>query len=126
MAAEAGINRHTASGLGWRIDCLNANYDSDFPVMFRLAELVLEKDVASTLKLFVKRSSTTIQARLRVLGWEVPGIPDDVSTTAVQTPGTWEELSLSVTPTAHGVLTVLLDVWGGATSSVYFDDFTVS
>lgn len=124
MYSETGANRHTASGVGWRIDCLNADYDSTFPIRLKLASVVLEKDVQSALRLFVNRSSVNINARLCVYADEVNGVSYTSDTISVAA-GSWEELSLLVTPTEHEMLDVWLEIWGGSTHSIYFDDLSI-
>lgn len=122
--SELGANRHTPSGIGWRIDCLQAGYSSEFPIRHKITDVVLESGVPSTIRLFVKRSNTGISARLKVYGGEVAGVNETTDTIAVAA-GTWEELSITVTPSEYDTVGIWLEVWGGTTYSVYFDDFTV-
>jgi hypothetical protein len=74
--------------------------------------------------MFVKRSSTSINARLLVNADEVSGV-NETSDTATLGAGIWEDLSITVTPTEHDALDVWLEIWGGSTHSVYFDDLSV-
>ena len=126
LYSETGMNRHTPSGIGWRIDPLYQYYNEAFPVMYPLARnIVLEKDVQSRIRLWVRRSNANIYGKLRILGGMVAGIVNDVEDVTAGWAGVWEQLELLVTPTAYAPIDIWLEVWGGTAYSFYFDDFEV-
>lgn len=109
---------------------VGASYYSDLsPARFTLASFTVEADKLVTVKCWVMRASTELQAGLEFRENELPG----VALTQVIAAGpidTWEELTITCTPTGAGVLTVHAIGYVIATANRtdvtgHFDDISV-
>lgn len=125
ITSETGANRHTLSGLGWKFAVLNATVPSSlFPVRHVLGKIYVRANALVTLRIWVNRSDTAINARLCMPGRDIAGVTNDVTDTAVASASTWEELEITFTPTEAGWIYPELHGWGGSTHHFFFDDFT--
>ena len=74
-----------------------------------------------------KDSAAGVAAKLVCRGKQIAGVDSDVVATAADVLQTWEELTITFTPTEAGV--VEIEGWGiyvSASSNVYFDDMTIT
>lgn len=78
-----------------------------------------------TFKCFIRRSSTSENCGLKVIGGRVDGITTDVVSTCSAAINTWEEVTITVTPTSGSVIEVMAFSYGNA-GSVWFDDVSIS
>jgi hypothetical protein len=58
-------------------------------------------------------------------GGQIAGVPTDVISTLTTT-GTWEEETITFTPTEQGVVEILAYAYGGSTFNGWVDDMTIS
>jgi hypothetical protein len=81
-----------------------------------------------TFKIWVQRTSTNVEGRVRLKGYVTPGVDADVTATITAAINTWEELSVTCTPSAAGVVQIDLESYSvnGSTGTVYFGDATVT
>ena len=122
--------RHTSSGFSWRIIpelYAPQSYDP-IPYEFPIAKVSAKSGVTITLKIWVYRQFTGSIIGLRVNGLGIAGVND--TTSVVSGPlQTWEQLSVSVTPTENCILDADIFVTSGTTTAptgyMYIDDFTV-
>lgn len=120
--------RHTASGISWKVSPLDAAaFGSLGPVKLTLAQVAVNAGTLVTVKCWVRRDNTGLSLGLRIPAKALPGVgADDVQTLMTATINTWEEITLTFTPTVAGVVDVLGVAWGGATYNGWFDDLTVT
>lgn len=116
--------RHTAADYSWRIES-NANGDSVVsPTIFTIARLSCESGILRTVKAWVRRSDADCVVKLRAQALQLNGVSTSVSMAAAI--NTWEELTISFTPTETGVIAVTIETYGENTASVWVDDTSVS
>jgi len=72
------------------------------------------------------RTNTGLTARLMCKGGQIAGVATDVSTAMTAAATTWEEVTITFTPTEIGVVEILAECWGGTTYSLYVDDFSAT
>lgn len=120
--------RHTASGIAWKIQptsttAVTSYNRAEIPV----AKIACNASALVTVKMWVRRSNTGIAAGIRVYGNTLPGIGNaDIDTAMTAAADTWEELTLTFTPTVAGVVEIMGYAYGGTTYTAYFDDLTVT
>lgn len=134
----ADANRHTLSGVAWKIspDRTIENGAGDFatnapteahPGKFRLGAIAVAADVAKTFTLWAKRDHTAVHLKLVCPGMQVPGAPSDVEDALTAAVDTWEQLSISITPTGPGVVELWVYYWSdSAGHAAWVDDFAVA
>ena len=120
--------RHTASGIAWKLAITSANRASNYPLDFSIAKVAVAANALVTVKVWVyKDSAAGVAAKLVCRGKQIAGVDSDVVATAADVLQTWEELTITFTPTEAGV--VEIEGWGiyvSASSNVYFDDMTIT
>jgi hypothetical protein len=81
-----------------------------------------------TFKIWVQRTNTNVEGRVRLKGWVTPGVDADVTATITAAANTWEELTVTCTPSDAGVVQIDLESYalGASTGTVYFGDATVT
>lgn len=119
--------RHTASGLSWRFSPLSSSYiDFHIPLKKKIAAVAVSANTLVTMTLWVYRDNTGLNSYLVVPGGQIGGVSADVIATASGAINTWEQLTLTFTPTETGVVEAYFKCWGGSTYNVVIDDFNVT
>lgn len=98
---------------------------SSFPLRLRLAQAAVDSGSLVTVTAWVRRSNTAISIRLNVPGGMVPGVNtvfDDITASA----NTWEQLSVTFTPSAAGVVEIEAMAWGGTTHTAWIDQISIT
>lgn len=120
---------HTAGGVAPQFNILNTNITSSTPASFPIARIAVNASSLVTVKCWVKKShATDIAANIIVKAYEIVGVTSDI-TAAKSADTNWEELTVTFTPTAKGVVNIYGQAWWVANladESVYFDDVTVT
>lgn len=112
----------------WKINISNSAVSSIAPTKFPVCQVACAASAAVTVTVWVKKDhATNIAAKLVVEDgqWSLPGITETTDTKADDT--SWEELSITFTPTEKGVCPIYLYCWhGGGTANVYVGSVTIS
>ena len=70
----------------------------------------------------MRRSNTGLTLSLVCPGGQITGVASDVSDSVTEIADTWEQLSIVLTSTESGVVTVEAQAYGGSTYTGYVDD----
>ncbi len=126
IVAQTSV-RHTASGYAMQLSPQNTTYVSQYcPLPMQIATWAVASGVTYNFSLYMRRTNTGLTGRLLVKGGFVTGITNDTYTDMTVAADTWEQVTVTVTPTEDGVVEVWAQCWGGTTYSLYVDDFLVS
>lgn len=118
--------RHTASGKSWALKpTSNTGRTESYPMRLKVARAAVAASSLVTVSAWVNRSNTAISARLYVAGGQVPGV-NETFVDASGTANTWEQISLTFTPSAAGVLEIEFLAWGGTTNTAWIDDISIT
>jgi hypothetical protein len=121
--------RHTASGISWKMtitDITTSNSPvASFPLTLPVAKIACNSSALVTASVWVYRSSTSLTTKLVCPGGQILGVASSVSTNASGAINTWEQLTITFTPTQQGVVELQVQCYGAA-ANVYVDDFSVS
>lgn len=135
FASEAGstINTvtspvNTAGGLSWKMSPASTRL-SDQPLVLPIAKAAVQANKLVTVSAwFYKTHATGVVGQLVVEGLSrIAGVASNVTATMSNTANTWEQLTLTFTPTEAGVFQV--EAWAYYVStldSVYVDDVTIT
>jgi len=119
--------RHTASGLAWKISAIGDEYvNVDWPVVMPIGKVLCNASALVTVKIWLRRTNTGLTGMLRCRGGQIDGVPSDVTDSIGAAADTWEEQTITFTPTVAGVVEIDVACYGGTTYSLYVDDFSVS
>jgi hypothetical protein len=118
--------RHTASGIAWQLSPTSANRSAYYPLYMSLAKIAVAADSPVTVSCWFRRTNTGITGKLVCRGGQISGVESDVSASMTAAADTWEQLTITFTPTAAGVVEIEAWAYGGTTYSVYVDDIECS
>lgn len=117
--------RHTASGMSWKVSPQSAFYMDFCPLRFPVAKIAVVATNQVTVKAWLYRDNAGITGKLACPGGRIAGVPSDVVATLSAT-GSWEEQTITFTPTEAGVVEIEVWAYGGTTYNVYVDDMTIT
>lgn len=119
--------RHTASGYSWKFNLDNRFVSYGVPHNLEIAKAAVDSSGVVTAKLWVRRENTNVNLRFICRGGQIGGVASDVVATASASATTWEELTLTFTPSETGVVAFRVEVDTlASTGTAYIDDFSVS
>jgi hypothetical protein len=118
--------RHTASGYAYRVDVTSTTRNEVYPACLALARVAVGANAQVTVKAWMRRSNTGLTMRLVCKGGQIAGVTNDVIASMTAAADTWEELTITFTPTVAGVVQIVAEAYGGSTYSGYVDDMTIS
>jgi hypothetical protein len=129
IASELGANRHTLSGIAWRLLPNNIKRNLYYPLNFSVAKIAVNTGSLVTVKIWMKKThATEVVGKLICRANQLAGITSDqVATKANDT--SWEELTITFTPTVSGVVDIEVQCYIAGTSvvdSIYVDDMTIT
>lgn len=115
--------RHTASGISWGLT--PSSSDINPPLTLQVAKIACNSGTLVTASVWVYRTSTSLVTRFVCPGGQIAGVSSDVTATASAAINTWEQLTITFTPSAQGVVELEVQC-SGAAATAYVDDFTAS
>lgn len=124
--SESGADRHTASGIAWKLSPTSANRDANYPLWHEVGKFYAPGAGTLTLKAWVLRSNTGLTFGLRVRGGQPGGPAADQTVTMTAAAATYEELTLNITVTKACVISLEAFGYGGTTYYGVVDDVTRS
>ncbi|MCK0507896.1 hypothetical protein [Aromatoleum anaerobium] len=118
--------RHTASGVAWKIT-ISSTSGGRAMQHIPLAKVAVSAGTQVTMKAWVRRTNTALAIGIKVLGGQIAGVDADVSAEITAAADTWEERTITFTPSAAGVVELLGYATATATGhSGYWDDLTIT
>lgn len=119
--------RRTASGFSWKatMTSSSATYNSGYT--WDIAKVAVQANSEVTASVYVNRTGTGIHGGLKIDSGQLAGLASTESY-CMGSAGSWEQVTVSGTPTEDGIITIKADAYyDGNTSDVaYFDDFSVT
>jgi hypothetical protein len=125
ISSETSI-RKTASGIAWKLSPTSTNRSSAYPLDQVLATVAVAANALVTVKAWLRRTNVALTGSLVVRGGQISGVSADVTASMTAIADTWEEVTLTFTPTAAGVVEIEVWAYGGTTHSLYVDDLTIT
>lgn len=117
--------RYGSTGYAWKAAPATGRYSYN-PICFTVGKLLCKNGETSTFTAWVKKDhATNVAAELLIRGGQIAGVT--TNRTAVKASDTdWQQLSVSVTPTADGTVEVEFLSWYVAGASYAYCDTTYS
>jgi hypothetical protein len=115
--------RHTSSGVAWRMVITGTNRMAYNPITMPVARIAVQANLPVTVTAWVEKDDANkIQAQLICPANQIAGVTSDV-TSASAANASWQQLSITFTPTEIGVVDIFLQAWYvSGTGNVYVDD----
>lgn len=131
LSYGVNITRNTSitksGNSSWRVLIENTNRDANWPQKLKLAEVYCTANVTNTISVWMYFTNSSMGASLEVPGQQIEGVNNNVvSNGNSAVTGSWQQVSVSFTPTENGIVKVYGNVWstGASNESVYFDDMS--
>jgi hypothetical protein len=119
--------RHTSSGIAWALAPTSSTArTSDYPLTLNIATVAVAANTLVTVKAWLRRTNTGLTLGLRILADQIAGVSSDVLSPMTAIADTWEEVTLTFTPTVNGVVKIQTYCYGGSTYTGYVDDLTIT
>ena len=126
VVSTTGV-RHTSSGIAWALAPTSSTArTSDYPLTLNIATVAVAANTLVTVKAWLRRTNTGLTLGLRILADQIAGVSSDVLSPMTAVADTWEEVTLTFTPTVNGVVKIQTYCYGGSTYTGYVDDLTIT
>ena len=119
--------RHASSGIAWALAPTSSTArTSDYALALNVATFAVAANAPVSVKAWLRRTNTGLTLGLRILADQIAGVSSDVLSPMTAVANTWEEVTLTFTPTANGVVKIQTYCYGGSTYTGYVDDLTIT
>jgi hypothetical protein len=132
ITTDAGIIRaqtnvrKTNSGYSWSLAPTSTTFRGSFyPLDFKIATVAVNANALVTIKAWMRRNNDLLNLGLRIKGGQIAGVPNDITSYVTSTLDTWQQVTLTFTPTEVGVVDISAECWGGSSYTGYVDDLTI-
>ncbi|MFI5331428.1 MAG: hypothetical protein ACHQ2F_10425 [Desulfobaccales bacterium] len=123
--AETSV-RHTGSGFAWKLTPQGNAGSASRPLFQKVAEIAVNASAKVTVSAWMQRTSSGITGSLICRGGQIAGVDSDVKTDMTVAANTWEQVTITFTPTEAGVVEIEVWAYGSTAYSVYIDDMAIS
>ena len=105
ITSDTGADRHTASGIAWKLSPTSDEIDEYQPLNMIVARIACKANTQVTANIWAKRDhDSAINGRFILKAGEIKGVDADVTDDISAVADTYEQLSLTFTPTEQGVV----------------------
>ena len=118
--------RQSASGIAWRLAPTSTNRQASYPLDLSVAQVACAANKLVTVKAWLRRSNTALTMALVCRGGQLAGVPNNVIATMTAAADTWQEVTITFTPTEAGVVNIEVWAYGGTTHAGFVDDLTIT
>lgn len=116
----------TNVGIAWKLSPTSDTRSAEYPLDYVVATIAVLANALVTVKLWMRRTNTALTGVLVCRGGQINGVTNDVSSSMTAAADTWEEITITFTPTENGVVEIEAWAYGGTTHSLYIDDFSMT
>jgi hypothetical protein len=118
--------RYSNSGYAWAMAPTNSIRDVSYPLRFSIAKIAVNANYPVSIKAWMRRTNTLLTTGLRIKGGQIAGVSNDITSYMSAAADTWQQVTLSFTPTEVGVVEILAECYGGSTYTAYVDDLSIT
>ena len=127
LATSQTAVRNTPSGYAWSIaPTSTSTVTSAFPLKLKIASVAANGGSAVTVSAYMRRTNTGLTMQLVCPAGQPYGPATDTTASISAVADTWQQVSISFTPTQNAVFDIYVYVYGGTTFTGYVDDLEVT
>lgn len=127
LATSQTAVRNTPSGYAWSLaPTSTTTVTSEFPLKLKIASVAANGGSAVTVSAYMRRTNTGLTMQLVCPANQPYGPTSDTVSSITAAADTWEQVSISFTPTQNAVYDIYVYVYGGTTFTGYVDDVEVT
>lgn len=105
----------------WKINPTSTSITAIDPIKFKIGEVLCTANAQKTVKAWLRRSDLGLTIGLMVTSDQLYGMTTETLSPMTAAINTWEEVTLSFTPTETGIISVYVYAYGGTTFSGFVD-----
>jgi hypothetical protein len=117
---------HGSSSLAWKFSPTSANRSQYYPLNQSIAKVACGASTLVTVSAWFQRSNTGLTGNLVCKGGQIAGVASAISETMTAAANTWEQLTITFTPSEAGVVEIESQFYGGTTYNGYVCDMSIS
>jgi hypothetical protein len=118
--------RYSNSGFAWALAPTNVFRDRFYPLDFKIATVAVNANSLVVIRAWVRRSNINLTMGLRIKANQIAGVSNDITSYMSAAADTWQQVTLTFTPTETGVVEILAECFGGTTYTGYIDDISIT
>ena len=123
LAQTDTTTRHTASGTSIKFSPTSASVVTEItPLTYPLGKFKCVSGVEKTISVWMRRDNTGINGTIYLPSGNIAGVTASLTDSITAAADTWEELSVTFTPTEDGYVDLWAFIWGGSAYNLYIDD----
>jgi hypothetical protein len=127
LATSQTAVRNTPSGYAWSLaPTSTSTVTSAFPLKLKIASIAANGGSAVTVSAYMRRTNTGLTMQLVCPANQPYGPTSDTVASMSAAANTWQQVSISFTPTQNGVYDIYAYAFGGTTFTGYVDDVEVT
>jgi hypothetical protein len=127
LATSQTAVRNTPSGYAWSMaPTSTTTVTSEYPIKLKIASIAANGGSPVTISAFMRRTNTGLTMQLVCPGGQPYGPSTDTVASMTAAANTWEQVSISFTPTQNAVYDIYAYAFGGTTFTGYVDDLGVT
>lgn len=127
LATSQTAVRNTPSGYAWSLaPTSTTSVTSQFPLKLKIGSVAANGGSAVTISAYMRRTNTGLTMQLVCPGGQPYGPSTDTTASITAAADTWQQVSISFTPTQNAVFDIYVYAFGGTTFTGYVDDLSVS
>jgi hypothetical protein len=127
LATSQTAVRNTPSGYAWSLaPTSTTTVTSAFPLKLKIASVAANGGSAVTISAYMRRTNTGLTMQLVCPANQPYGPSADTVSSISAAADTWQQVSISFTPTQNAVFDIYVYVYGGTTYTGYVDDLGVT
>jgi hypothetical protein len=127
LATSQTAVRNTASGYAWSLaPTSTSTVTSAFPLKLKIASVAANGGSAVTISAYMRRTNTGLTMQLVCPANQPYGPSTDTVASMSAAADTWQQVSISFTPTQNAVYDIYVYAFGGTTFTGYVDDVGVT
>ena len=127
LATSQTAVRNTPSGYAWSLaPTSTSTVTSAFPLKLKIASVAANGSSAVTISAYMRRTNTGLTMQLVCPAGQPYGSSTDTTASISAVADTWQQVSISFTPTQNAVFDIYVYVYGGTTFTGYVDDLEVT
>ena len=127
LATSQTAVRNTPSGYAWSLaPTSTSTVTSAFPLKLKIASVAANGGSAVTISAYMRRTNTGLTMQLVCPANQPYGPATDTTASISAVADTWQQVSISFTPTQNAVYDIYVYVYGGTTFTGYVDDLEVT
>lgn len=117
---------HGSASHAWKFSPTSTNRSQYYPLNLPIAQIAVAASALVTVKAWMRRSNTGLTGKLVCKGGQLAGVASDVSSSITAIADTWEQITVSCTPSESGVLEIEAQFYGGTTYNGYVSDLEIT